>query len=293
LGVVGASRRSLDGLTAEIARTRALTSKPFGVNVILATAPKGVVDLCIEKGVPVLGLFRGHPSSWVDQAHRHGVKIVVQLGSVDEAQTAARAGVNAVILQGIEAGGHVRATTSLWANLPGVVDAVRRVPVLAAGGIATGRGLVAALSLGAQGASLGTRFLAAREPFVATEYKERIVKARAEDTVYCELFDGGRPAPHRVIRNKAVAEWETSERPAPGGGDDRRDSGTRQRPGAGAAVRRVHADGGGHWRPRILSVLLRRVLHARERHQAGRRSRARDRRGGRHPSVAQGLKHFA
>ena len=106
-----------------------------------------------------------------------------------------------------------------------MVDAVRPVPVLAAGGIATGRGLVAALSLGAQGASLGTRFVATSEAFVTAEYKERIVKAQAEETVYCELFDGGWPAPHRVLRNKAVAEWEAAGRPASG-----------QRPGEGTIV---------------------------------------------------------
>ena len=215
----------MDGLAAEIARTRALTSKPFGVNVILATAPKGVVDLCIEERVPVLVLFWGDPSPWVESAHRRGIKVVVQLGSLEDAQVAARAGVDAIILQGIEAGGHVLATTSLWANLPAVVDAVWPVPVLAAGGIATGRGLVAALTLGAQGASLGTRFLATREAFVTAEYKERVVNARAEDTVYCELFDGGWPAPHRVLRNKAVAEWEAAGRPASG-----------QRPGEGTIV---------------------------------------------------------
>ena len=106
-----------------------------------------------------------------------------------------------------------------------MVDAVRPVPVLAAGGIATGRGLVAALSLGAQGPSLGSRFVATREAFVATEYKERIVKARVEDALYCELFEGGWPAPHRVLRNKAVVEWEAAGRPASG-----------QRPGEGTIV---------------------------------------------------------
>ncbi len=144
------------------------------------------------------------------------MKVFLQVGSVDEAKTAAEAGVDAIIAQGVEAGGHVKGTVSLSALLPAVVAAVRPVPVIASGGIATGRGLVAALSLGAQGISVGTRFLASEEAFIPPEYKERILRSRAEDTVYCQLFDIGWPAPHRVLRNKAVAEWEEAGRPFPG-----------------------------------------------------------------------------
>jgi NAD(P)H-dependent flavin oxidoreductase YrpB (nitropropane dioxygenase family) len=122
-----------------------------------------------------------------------------------------------VIAQGVEAGGHVRGTTALSALLPAVVRALRPLPVLAAGGIATGAGVAAALAAGAQGVVLGTRFLASSEASASDEYKRRIVAAQAEDTVHTMLFDGGWPdAPHRVIRNRAVAEWEAAGSPAPG-----------------------------------------------------------------------------
>ena len=110
----------------------------------------------------------------------------------------------------------MKGTVSLSALLPAVAAAVHPLPVIASGGIATGRGLVAALSLGAQGVSVGTRFLASEEAFIPPEYKERILRSRAEDTVYCELFDIGWPAPHRVLRNKAVAEWAATGRALPG-----------------------------------------------------------------------------
>jgi nitronate monooxygenase/enoyl-[acyl-carrier protein] reductase II len=110
--------------------------------------------------------------------------------------------------------------------VPTVVEAVKPVPVIAAGGIATGRGLVAALSLGAQAVSMGTRFLASEEAHVVHAYKERLVQSKAEDTVYTLLFDIGWPdAAHRVLRNKVVAEWETAGRPPSG-----------QRPGEGNII---------------------------------------------------------
>src|SRR5262249_28729215 len=149
------------------------------------------------------------------------------VGSVDEAEVAARAGVDAIIAQGWEAGDHVRASASLWANLPTIVDAVKPVPVLASGGIATGRGFAAALMFGGQGISIGTRVVATDEAFASPQYRNRIVYAPAEDTVYLDLFDGGFApnAPHRIIRNRIVTEWELAGRPPTG-----------KRPGEGAIV---------------------------------------------------------
>src|SRR5262249_44774672 len=159
-------------------------------------------------------------------AHRRGTKVFIQVGSVEEAKAAAEAGVDAIIAQGVEAGGHVKSTTSLSTIVPAVVEAVKPVPVIAAGGIANGRGLVAALSLGAQAVSMGTRFLCSEETRVIQAYKERVVKSKAEDTVYTYLFDVGWPdAAHRVLRNKAVDEWEAAGRPASG-----------RRPGEGSTI---------------------------------------------------------
>jgi NAD(P)H-dependent flavin oxidoreductase YrpB (nitropropane dioxygenase family) len=232
-GVVGrVSGAPPSDLRERIRHLRALTDKPFGVNVILATVQPGYVETCLEERVPLLVLFWGDARPYVADAHRRGVKVFLQVGSVEEAVRAAEAGVDGVIAQGMEAGGHVKSTTALSTLLPAVVEALPRVPVLASGGVATGRGLVAALSLGAQGVSLGTRFLCSEECLAIADYKARVVESTAEDTIYTTLFDIGWVAPHRVLRNKAVTEWEAAGRPPSG-----------QRPGEGDIVGTESRDG--------------------------------------------------
>ena len=141
----------------------------------------------------------------------------MQVGSVDEAKAAADAGVDVVMIQGVESGGHVKGTTSLSIVLPAVVEAVKPLPVIAAGGVADGRSFAAALAAGAQAVSIGTRFLCSDESSAARPYKERITRAKAEDTVHTLLFDVGWPnATHRVLRNKAYDEWEKAGSPATG-----------------------------------------------------------------------------
>ena len=223
-GVLGSSGQPASYVRQQIQRLRALTTKPFGVNVILAILREGVIEACLDEQPPIVVLFWGDPAPYVEPAHRRGIKVFIQIGSVEEARAAA-AGVDAIIAQGIEAGGHVKSKTSLWALLPQVVEAVG-VPVIAAGGIATGKGLVAALSLGAQAVSMGTRFVASEEAFAHPEFKRRVVESRAEDTIYCDLFNVGWPdAPHRALRNKAVEEWEAAGRPPSG-----------ERPGEGSKI---------------------------------------------------------
>ena len=227
-GVLGATGQPAPYIREQIQRVRKLTDKPFGANVILVNELRPeTIGACIEERVRLLVLFWGDPSPYVEHAHRRGVKVFVQVGSVDEARAAAAAGVDAIIAQGMEAGGHVKSTTALSILLPAVVDAVRPVPVLASGGIADGRGLAAALALGAQGVSMGTRFVASAEAFVHSEYKQRVVQSTAEDTVYsADLFDIWWPdAPHRALRNRLVEEWEAAGRPPSG-----------QRPGEGIAI---------------------------------------------------------
>jgi len=222
-GVLGTAGLPAAYVREGIRRVRALTDKPFGVNRILAHEQKGQIEVCLDERVPMLVLFWGDPRPYVRDAHARGIKVLVQVGSVADAVVAAEAGVDAIIAQGVEAGGHVRGTTALSTLVPAVVDAVKPLPVLASGGIADGRGLVAALALGAQGASMGTRFLCSEEAWVPREYKVRIVRSGAEDTVYSTLFDIGWPgAPHRVLRNALVAQWEAAGRPPIG-----------QRPGEG------------------------------------------------------------
>lgn len=245
-GVVGASSPPPDEVRRRIRLVRAATDRPFGVNVIIqglanpdATAEyravvRARVATAIEERVPVLVLFWGDPAPFVAEAHRNGVKVFVQVGDLEEARAAAAAGVDAVIAQGIEAGGHVKSRTSLWEILPAVVEAVAPVPVLAAGGIGDGAGIARALQLGAQGVSLGTRFVASEEAWIHRLYKERVVRSRAEDTLYTTLFDVGWPAPHRVLRNEAVRQWEAAGRPPPG-----------RRPGEGTAIGTVKYAWGG------------------------------------------------
>jgi len=233
LGLLGMGGMPTPLIREEIRETRARTSKPFGVGLLLPFFEGGEVEICLDERVPVLMLFWGDVRPHVEMARRAGIPVFVQVGSVDEAKEAAAAGASAVIAQGFEAGGHVRGTTSLAALLPAVVEAVKPLPVIAAGGIANGRGVAAALAFGAEAAMMGTRFVCSEESRASREYKERIVGARAEDTVHTMLFDVGWPdAAHRVLRNKAIEEWEAAGRPPSG-----------QRPGEGAIVGRMTVDG--------------------------------------------------
>ncbi len=140
-----------------------------------------------------------------------------QCGTPDEARWAKDAGVDAIMAQGFEAGGHVRGETTSLALIPEVRDAMGDLPMVAAGGFADGRGLAAALALGADGAVFGTRFLASIEAAAHPAYRERIIEANARDTFHTTLFDIGWPeAPHRVLRTKVVEQWEGAGRPSSG-----------------------------------------------------------------------------
>jgi NAD(P)H-dependent flavin oxidoreductase YrpB (nitropropane dioxygenase family) len=232
LGVLGMGGLPVPLIREQIRELRALTRSPFGVNIIMPLmGDDAPIECCLEERVPVLVLFWGDPGPYVERAHAAGTRVVAQVGSVDEAKAVAAAGVDVVMIQGIEAGGHVRSTTSLSILLPATVDAVRPLPVVAAGGIADGRGVAAALALGAQAVSLGTRFLCSDESRAA--YKERVVAASAEDTYYTKLFDIEWPdAAHRVLRNKIVEDWEAAGSPASG-----------QRPGEGEIAGRMPIGG--------------------------------------------------
>jgi NAD(P)H-dependent flavin oxidoreductase YrpB (nitropropane dioxygenase family) len=229
LGLLGMGGLPAVVIREQIRDARRRTTKPLGAGLLLPLLEGGEVEACLEGGVSVLLLFWGDVAPHVGKAQRAGVRVFAQVGSVAEARAAAAAGVDAIVAQGFEAGGHVRGTTSLAALVPAVRQAVAPLPVVAAGGIATGRGLVAALGLGAQAVLMGTRFVASEESRASLEYKQRVVRARAEDTVHTALFDIGWPdAAHRVLRNKAVDEWEAAGRPASG-----------RRPGEGTIIGRM------------------------------------------------------
>jgi nitronate monooxygenase len=243
LGVLGASSFAPPQLRQLVARTRKLTDKPLGINLIIDDRDlsdddkkelSDQVSAAAEERPAVLVLFWGDAGPYVELAHRHNVKLFIQVGSAEEAQTAAAAGVDGVIAQGFEAGGHVRGTTSIWALLPATVEAVKPLPVLASGGIGDGPGIARALALGAQGVSLGTRFVASDEALVHPAYKRRIVEATAADTVYNELYDIWWPdAPARTLRNKTLAEWEAAGRPPSG-----------KRPGEGTSIGKRRSSSG-------------------------------------------------
>ena len=199
-------------LREEIRRLRTLTSRPFGVNFVLHFPHEDGVRVCLEERVAALSLFWGDPTPFVEPAHRAGVSVIVQVSSVGDAVHAARAGADLIVAQGAEAGGHCSGSVSTMALVPRVVDAVAPRIVLAAGGIADARGLVAALALGAAGVVMGTRFLATPEANAHARYKERLVMASEEETVRTILFGNGWPdALHRVLRTDFVERWLSHE----------------------------------------------------------------------------------
>ncbi|HKN29250.1 MAG TPA: nitronate monooxygenase [Roseiarcus sp.] len=199
-------------LRDEIKSLRALTSRPFGVNFVLHFPHEDGVRVCIEERVGALSLFWGDPTPFIEPARQAGVSIIVQVGSVDDAIRAARAGADVIIAQGIEAGGHGSGSVSTIVLVPRVVDAVAPTIVLASGGVADARGVVAALALGADGVTMGTRFLATPEANAHALYKQSLVAASEEDTVRTILFGNGWPnAPHRALRTRFVETWLPSE----------------------------------------------------------------------------------
>src|SRR5499425_2460228 len=198
----------------QIHRIRALTDKPFGLNVLLHLPVEDHVAVCLEERVPVLSFFWGDPTPYVGRAHAAGVKVFHQVGSVAAAERAAAAGIDVIVAQGVEAGGHLAGEVSTLALIPRVVDAVAPVPVVAAGGIADARGVVAVLVLGAQAAMLGTRFLASAESRAHPHYKQRLLEADEGGTVRTILFGHGWPnAPHRTLRTAFVERWLGQEAP--------------------------------------------------------------------------------
>lgn len=217
LGLMSFSANPPPVLREEIRRVRSLTERPFGVNVLL-DGPQlpfpvdEIIDVCLTERVPVLSTFWGDPTPYVERAHAAGTLVIDQVGSVADALRAKAAGVNVIVAQGVEAGGHIAGETSTLVLVPAVVDSVSPSPVIAAGGIADARGVVAALALGAQGAMLGTRFIATEEAYAHPLYKQKLLAARAQETVRTTLFGYGWPnAPHRTLRTPFVERWLNDE----------------------------------------------------------------------------------
>jgi nitronate monooxygenase len=214
LGMIGGtSPDGADWLRTQIREVRARTSQPFGVGFISSfPGLEELIAVALEERVPVLAHSFADPSPYIGAAHDAGARVLVQVQSVAQARTAARAGADAIAAQGSEAGGHTGYSGTL-SLVPAVINAVPGVPVLAAGGIADGRGLAAVLMLGAEGAWIGTRFAASRESITADWAKEQIVRAGTDDTVLTHAYDLALQAPFptgigdRVLRNEFTDAW--------------------------------------------------------------------------------------
>ena len=212
LGIIGAHGRNRDDLRDEIRRVRALTSKPFGVNHVVCLINDDCVELTLAQRVPVLSLSWGHSAELTARAHEAGVKVVHQVTTPEEAGATAAEGADVIVAQGAEGGGHVGSSMSTMALVPQAVDIVKPVPVLAAGGIADGRGLAAAIMLGAQGVLMGTRFLATIECHGRGHSKDALLNSLGSQTVASKFYDDvlGVLWPGsvvRAIRNPILDEW--------------------------------------------------------------------------------------
>jgi enoyl-[acyl-carrier protein] reductase II len=205
-GVLGMAGLGPDDIREQMAQVRRLTDMPFGVD-LLAASPESLtasVDVIINGGASAFIAGLGVPMPILEKLHKAGLKVMVVCGQVRHAIKAQEAGCDAVICQGGEGGGH----TGLVGTMPLVAQAVDQVkiPVAAAGGIYDGRGLAAALALGAQAVWMGTRFIATHEAHAGDLYRETILKARDEDTIRTRCYSG---KPMRVARNPYVEDWET------------------------------------------------------------------------------------
>lgn len=224
IGIHPLSWVPVEGIAPLVERTRALTNRPFGANLVLEWDQQARLEAALAAGVRVMSFFWGDPAPYLAKTRAAGAVTMLTVGSAAEARRAVELGIDVVVAQGHEAGGHVWGEVATMALVPAVVDAVSPVPVVAAGGIADGRGLAAALALGAAGVWLGTRFVASAESDAHDWYRQRLISATEADTAYNTLFDDDwRDAPLRSLENSTWRAWVAAGRPArdrrPGAGD--------------------------------------------------------------------------
>ena len=198
-----------------VRETAALTDRPFGGNLVLTSDQHRRLYEALDAGLRIVSLFLGDPAGYVEQIHDADGIVLHTVGSVEEARRAVAGGVDVVVAQGWEAGGHVGSQIATLPLVPAVVDAVAPVPVIAAGGIGDARGVAAVFALGAQAAWLGTRFLLAQEMPIHEQYRQRLIDAAETDAQwYPDLYDVNWPdSPHRALRNSTAEMWEVAGRP--------------------------------------------------------------------------------
>ncbi|MBD5451103.1 MAG: enoyl-[acyl-carrier-protein] reductase FabK [Lachnospiraceae bacterium] len=203
LGIIGAGGAPASFVREQIQKAKALTDKPFGVNIMLMNPEAdAIAQVVVDEGVKVVTTGAGNPAKYMEMWKAAGVRVIPVVASVALAKLMERGGADAVIAEGTESGGHIGSTTTM-ALVPQVVDAVS-IPVIAAGGIADGRGFAAAFMLGAEGVQIGTRFVVATECIVHEKYKAMLIKAKDIDSAVTGMSTGH---PVRSIRNKMTKEY--------------------------------------------------------------------------------------
>lgn len=208
LGIIAGGNAPREVVQAEIKKIKEITDKPFAVNIMLLSPfAEDIVDLVCEEKVPVVTTGAGNPSKYMARFKENNIKVIPVIPSVALGTRMEKIGADAVIVEGMEAGGHIGKLTTM-SLVPQVVDALS-IPVIAAGGIGDGRGMAAVLMLGAAGVQIGTRFLVAKECNVHENYKAKVIKARDIDTVItCQHF--GHPV--RALKNKLTNEYDQLEK---------------------------------------------------------------------------------
>lgn len=203
LGLIGGASAPGEVVREEIRKARELTKKPFGVNVMLMSPyADDVAKVVVEEGIKVVTTGAGIPNKYMGIWKEAGVKVIPVVASVAQAKLMEKAGADAVVAEGMESGGHIGEATTMTL-VPQVVDAVS-IPVIAAGGIADGRGVAAAFMLGAEAVQVGTRFVVSNESIVHANYKAKVIKAKDIDSVVTGVSHGH---PVRCLRNKMTREY--------------------------------------------------------------------------------------
>jgi enoyl-[acyl-carrier protein] reductase II len=209
LGIIAGGTAPVEAIRIEVRKAKELTKKPFGVNIMLLSEfADGIAQMVCEEGVKVVTTGAGAPGKYMEMWKSHGIKVIPVVPSVAIAKRMVRSGADAVIAEGTESGGHVGELTTM-VLVPQVVDAVgAEVPVIAAGGIGDGRGVAAALMLGADAVQVGTRFLTALECTVHQNYKQKVLNAKDIDTVVTGRSTGH---PVRTLKNQLTRKFVALE----------------------------------------------------------------------------------
>lgn len=203
LGIIGAGGAPAEFVRGQIQKTKEKTDKPFGVNIMLMNPEAdAIARVVVEEGVRVVTTGAGNPGKYMAMWKEAGVKVIPVVASVAMAKMMERAGADAVVAEGMESGGHIGSATTMTL-VPQVVDAVK-IPVIAAGGIADGRGFAAAFMLGAEAVQMGTRFVVAKESIVHENYKQKVIAAKDIDSEVTGMSHGH---PVRQIRNNMTREY--------------------------------------------------------------------------------------